>query len=415
MDVFSMISGQFLAVSEKFADTIESIVRSGIPEKTALTDLNDSESDHDFDVVDSIAIIEIKGSLSKNVSWWAQYFGRATSYSWLKEQVQFALDDPMVKTILLSFDSPGGSVDGVKEASDFLFNAAKNKPFYTYADGCMCSGAYWLGSVSKTIAAPATADIGSIGVRTLHIDWSDRNKKQGANITHLAAGRFKAIGNGDEPLNGSAKDYILGHLNQIYTIFTDDVARNRNIEKPDAEKMAEGRVFIGQEAMDIGLIDMLTESRETFINFIIEKEGLKHMDINEFKSNHGELYGQIVTDTKAAAAADMGNQISEAVSAETGRILDISTAVLGEEIAGKLAGVVKSGADANQVNALKDVLGVTSEPANSETTEEKESNTKAAILDGLKQAHSDGVNQKKGDQDKSDINAEADALVGLIQ
>jgi signal peptide peptidase SppA len=411
MSLIHVISGQLLVVTEKFSGMIENLINLDIQKKDVSYGYDDEDSNHEFSVTpEGVAIIDIKGSLSKNVSWWGHYFGRATSYAWIKEQVQTAIDLDEVKTVLLSFDSPGGDVDGVKESSDFIYNAAQIKPFYTYADGCMCSGAYWLGSIGKTIAAPATADIGSIGVRTVHVDRDEMNKKKGMKITHLAAGEYKALGNGDEPLNGSAKDYILSQLNQVYHIFMDDVTRNRNIDKSETKKMAEGKVFIGEEALSIGLIDIVTESKETFIDYIIETENLRQMDLDEFKTKHGDLFSQIVADTKTGLKADTKTLINEAITAETGRILDISSAVIGEELSGKLSSVVKSGANASQVNALKDVLGVVSEkPA------ETEKDTKQAILDNLKSVHSGGINPKKDDQEVNDIDSQADALVNLIQ
>jgi len=218
------------------------------------------------------------------------------------------------------------------------------------------------------------------------------------------------MGNSDEPLKGTAKDYIMNQLNQIYNIFISDVTRNRNIEKEEALKMADGKVFIGDEALSIGLIDIITESKDTFIDYIIEKENLRDMDINDLKANHGELFNQVVADTKADLKTKTKTLVKDSVSAETARILELAKAGLDENSAGKLAGLVNSGANAEQVNAMKNVLGITEDK-----TAETKTDTNKAILDNLKAVHAEGVNQKKSDQDTTDINAQVDNLVNLVQ
>jgi hypothetical protein len=110
--------------------------------------------------------------------------------------------------VLLRVNFPGGLVSGCKALADSIATAGQTKKIYAYADGGMCSAAYWIGSAVGEIAAPVTASVGSIGVRTIHVDWSKWNDKAGLSFTHIAAGAYKTLGNEDESLSKQAKDYI---------------------------------------------------------------------------------------------------------------------------------------------------------------------------------------------------------------
>ena len=126
-----------------------------------------------FTVTDGIAIIPVLDALSKDYGYTSLWSGRVRSgYKGIREDMDMALGNGNVKAILLRIDSPGGTVDGCKELADFLSTAGQAKPIYAYVDGQATSAAYWIASTAKHIAAPETATLGSIGVRTLHADIS---------------------------------------------------------------------------------------------------------------------------------------------------------------------------------------------------------------------------------------------------
>ena len=185
----------------------------------------------ELDINNGIAVIPITGTL------WRY------SYSRIRREVTAARDNYGGKATCLRVLSPGGLLRGCKELGDFVYDVNKVKPIYTYADGLMCSAAYWIGSGGKMIAAPVTADVGSIGVRMLHIDWSKWNEDMGLAFTHLTAGEYKALGNEDEPLGKKARDYFQGMLDQTYDIFLDSVARQRGMDREAVLAAADGKVL----------------------------------------------------------------------------------------------------------------------------------------------------------------------------
>ena len=340
--------------------------------------VDEKQGKANLDIVNNIAIVPVRYSLYR------------FSYDTIRNKIEAAVNDASVKAIVLKINSPGGLVTGCKELADFIYDVGKQKNIYAYADGTMCSAAFWIGSAAKDIAAPVTASIGSIGVRTIHVDWSGWNEKAGLDFTHLAAGSYKALGNEDEPLNKKAKEYFQARLDALYTIFVDSVASNMGVDSKKALSMADGKVFLAGEALEKGLINRIEQDFESYFSLILKKE--KIMDLKTLKADHSDLYSQVLEKGKAAAAAENGQKIKESVAAETKRVLGIVGAVAGEEMSKKLGKVVESGASAEVVSTLKESLGLKleDENANQETASRQE------ILKGLEDAHSDGVDQQTG-------------------
>jgi len=123
----------------------------------------------------------------------------------------------------------------------------------------MASAAYWLGSACVKVHAGETADIGSIGVISIHKEYTDMFKKDGVKVTVFRAGEEKALSNPYEKLSDKAKENIQLQLDTLYDVFIKYVAEYRSVP-PDyvREHMADGREFIGQQALDAGLVDDIT-------------------------------------------------------------------------------------------------------------------------------------------------------------
>jgi len=211
-------------------------------------------------VKDGIAEIAIKGTLAKRMGFIAAMSG-GTSYEKIRQQINVAENDNAVKGIFLEHDTPGGMVDGAFTASDFIFSMRNKKPVLAFANGLMTSAGYLLGSASKYIIASDRATlVGSIGVVTVHLDKSERFKAQGIKPTIFSSGKYKKTGNEYEPLSKDDKKEIQSRPDYIYTLFVDTIAKNRNVSVETViNEMAEGRIFIGQQAIDAGLIDEIAD------------------------------------------------------------------------------------------------------------------------------------------------------------
>ncbi len=201
-----------------------------------------------------VAMIPIFGTIMKRANLFSEWSGGCSSQK-VMSMIAKALDDDDVDIIGLDVDSPGGAVDGTKTLADFIFNARGKKPIVAFSDGTIASAAYWIASAADSIHICETACVGSIGVRLTHYDMSGKDRANGVVRTTIFAGKFKAIADDTGPLSQEGRDYLQELVDKTYGSFLADVARNRGVSMDAAVKMAEGRLFIGKDAVDIGLVD----------------------------------------------------------------------------------------------------------------------------------------------------------------
>lgn len=209
-----------------------------------------------YQVIDGVALLPIEGVMAKKMNLFSQISG-GTSTQIIRNQLLEAINDPTVHSVILTIDTPGGTVDGTQMLADAIREAGTIKPVVSLASGCMCSAGYWAGSAaSKIYISDLTTAVGSIGVVTSHVDVSRSEEARGIKTTEITAGKYKRIASQYSPLTADGLNSIQEQLNYIYSIFVDSVATNRGVstEKVLAD-MADGRVFVGQQAIDAGLVD----------------------------------------------------------------------------------------------------------------------------------------------------------------
>lgn len=204
----------------------------------------------------SLAIITVHGTLTNEDSWWNEYRG-LVSYNSIRQAVYYAATSEKVDEILLDVASPGGTVYGVMDAAQAVANAAAMKPVTMFSDSVVASGAFWAlaaPAAERYISAAATA--GSIGVLNIHQEISKMLEEAGVSTTIFRSGKYKALGLPYEPLSALAKEEIQGRADYLSGIFEKDVSEYLGVsEEIVASKMGQGRVFIGQQAVDVGLVD----------------------------------------------------------------------------------------------------------------------------------------------------------------
>jgi len=120
----------------------------------------------------------------------------------------------------------------------------------------IASAAYWIASAASKIYVGSQVDrLGSIGVVATHRNIAEMEKEAGIQTTEITAGKYKRIASQYGPLTESGRKSIQDEVDAIYKIFVDTVADYRDITTEQALAMADGKVFIGQQAIDIGLAD----------------------------------------------------------------------------------------------------------------------------------------------------------------
>lgn len=209
--------------------------------------------------VGTTGVVQIKGSLvNSDDAFWNEFFG-LVGYGEIREAVLELALDPSVTSILLDIDSGGGQVNGMSDVAEVLATVdAKYKPVFAHTGGGMLSAAYYVGSTARQVTASSMAEVGSIGVLIVHKSVARALQQNGIDVTVIRAGEFKALGNPFEELSDTAKADLQKRCDYSYDLFLQHVAERRGVMKSYAkDTMGEGRVFIGQQAVDVGLVDAL--------------------------------------------------------------------------------------------------------------------------------------------------------------
>ncbi|MCK5432148.1 MAG: S49 family peptidase, partial [Gammaproteobacteria bacterium] len=301
---------------------------AGVTQKAFDGEEDEEPLDEHFmlDVQGSVGIVSITGSMTHEESRYNRYFG-ITSYGDIQNALASAVNNAQVSTILMDFDSPGGTVSGISEASDFIAMVdSKHKPVYAYTGSQMTSAAYWLGINGRDVSASRMAEIGSIGVIAVHTEFSELMKEIGITPTVLRAGKYKALGNPYEKLSDLAESEIQASLDEAYGFFTDHVASARGVSTQHVrESMAEGRVFRGERAKELGLIDNVES-----LNDVVTR--LNEDNTPEQQGHHTPVYSdqptilgnsmttkRIVTEASQAAIASgaSSDQVEDLMTTQT--------------------------------------------------------------------------------------------------
>lgn len=203
------------------------------------------------DKIGDMSVIPITGIISRRINMMDRISG-GTSIEQLDLWLDEALNDVQTTTIFLHVDSPGGGVAGVAEFAQRVKEASSVKETIALADGTMGSAAYYIGSQADRVYATKASGVGSIGVVARILDASRMAENAGIKETVIRSSELKAAGLG--PLTAAQLSHMQERVNQIAEMFRADVSSAR----PDIDFSSGvdfGQMFIGQHAVDNGLID----------------------------------------------------------------------------------------------------------------------------------------------------------------
>lgn len=319
-----------------------------------------------YDTIHGVAVVNVRGVLSKRGGW------RTLGYEHIRTAVQTALEDRSVRAILLDIDSPGGSADGVKVLADWLCSVRGQKPMCAYADGTMMSAAYWLGAATGRVYAPVSAEVGSIGVVVQHLDWSGFNARTGVNVTYVHAGKWKVVGNPDNPLSEDDMACLQAQCDTLYSMFASDVSASMGLDASAPEQWADGQTFFAEKAQELGLVNAIVAGRDEVIDLLTQESS--PMTRKELEDQHPELFAQVRQEGREEAEAQ-GHKETFAEAAALVR------AVAGDDTAARFQALADAGISAKQIEALAPLLGASTPPETAEAP--KEQATRQEILKAL--------------------------------
>jgi signal peptide peptidase SppA len=213
--------------------------------------LVEEDAELDYEIEDGVAVLEISGVIGNKLPVWMQKYLGMTSADRIAEAIERADADLSVSALVLSIDSPGGTVSGVPEIGQRI--AAMSKPVVAFTDNLMASAAYWIGSQATAIVATKSAIVGSIGVYLPAISYKKMYENAGVSVDLIKAGKYKGALYPGTDLTEEQRDDLQDGVDYVYRLFSGAVAERREV---DPEVM-QGQDFYADDAVANGLIDQL--------------------------------------------------------------------------------------------------------------------------------------------------------------
>lgn len=163
--------------------------------------------------------------------------------------------DKSVKAVVLRVNSPGGSVSASEKIRAALDLLQKEKPLVASFGDYAASGGYWISSGCQKIYADATSITGSIGVFSMIPEFSDVTKKMGVAVETVGSNKHSDMFSLMRPFNGEELRFMQASVEDIYERFVNLVASSRGLDPARVDEIAQGRVWTGADALEIGLVD----------------------------------------------------------------------------------------------------------------------------------------------------------------
>lgn len=189
------------------------------------------------------------------------------------EQLRQAQEDPTIKGILFEVNSPGG---GVYESAEIAREIKKIKelgiPIYVSMTNMAASGGYYVSAAADKIYATEETVTGSIGVIMSSVNYSGLMEKLGIDDTTYKSGALKDAGSSTRPVTDADKEVLQGFVDSAYGRFVKVVAEGRQMSEDEVIKLADGRIYDGEQALAVGLIDALGYPDEALEALRTDKE-----------------------------------------------------------------------------------------------------------------------------------------------
>ncbi|NPB09680.1 MAG: signal peptide peptidase SppA [Thermodesulfobacteria bacterium] len=209
---------------------------------------------------DQIGVIEIKGLISE-------------ADGHLEDLRKFSRNDA-IKAIVVRIESPGGAVGASQEIYRELKRISEKKPVVASMGSVAASGGLYVALGARKIVADPGTLTGSIGVMIQIPNIRKLLERIGIEATVLKSGPYKDTGSLLRPLTKEEKELLMDTIRDVYTQFVQAVSESRGIPVEEVKKFADGRVFTGRRAKELGLVDVLGNFEDA-VDLAAEMAGIK--------------------------------------------------------------------------------------------------------------------------------------------
>jgi protease IV len=193
------------------------------------------------------------------------------------------LENSHAAAVIVHINSPGGTTAGSEQLYDALMRLKAKKPLVVVVEGLAASGGYIAAIAADHIVAQQSSLVGSIGVLFQFPNFAELLKTVGVKVEEVKSSPLKAAPNGFEPTSPEAREALDALVKDSYAWFRGLVKERRAMDDAELEKVADGRVFTGRQAVGLKLIDQLGDEKAAVAWLVAEKNVKKDLPVRDYK------------------------------------------------------------------------------------------------------------------------------------
>src|SRR6202789_410972 len=193
------------------------------------------------------------------------------------------LEKSQAAAVIVHINSPGGTTAGSEQLYDALTRLKAKKPLVVVVEGLAASGGYIAAIAADQIIAQQSSLVGSIGVLFQFPNFAELLKTVGVNVEEVNPSPLKAAPNGFEPTSPEPPEALASLVKDSYAWFRGLVKERRGMDDTLLEKVSDGRVFTGRQAIELKLIDQLGDEK-TAVAWLVAQKGVQaDLPVRDYK------------------------------------------------------------------------------------------------------------------------------------
>ena len=193
------------------------------------------------------------------------------------------LEKSSAAAVIVHINSPGGTTAGSEQLYDALTRLKAKKPLVVVVEGLAASGGYIGALAADHIISQQSSLVGSIGVLFQFPNFTELMKTVGVKVEEVKSSPLKAAPNGFEPTSPEARAALDALVKDSYAWFRGLVKTRRGMDEALLEKVADGRVFTGRQAVELKLVDQLGDEKTAVAWLVAEKKIKSDLPVRDFK------------------------------------------------------------------------------------------------------------------------------------
>ncbi len=232
-----------------------------------------------------IAVLYVNGVIQEGYDT-PSFFETATyNHRTFLSMLKHASEDPLVEGIIIQVNSPGGGVVESAEIHDLIVEIQEEyrKPIYVSMANLAASGGYYISAPADKIFANEATITGSLGVIMQTINLSELAENYGVHIETIKSGPYKDIMSSMRKMTNAERSILQAMIDDSYEKFVDVIAKGRNMDRNHVKTLADGRIYSGKQAVELGLVDAIG-NMEDVVQVLRDDIGRGDLDVIKYEA-----------------------------------------------------------------------------------------------------------------------------------